>query len=301
MADPTLKMFNSWTVTGMAKSHHSVSIVYRDTTQADYEIPADSYQPPSRNASTGSAHTDSHLDTGESFFFDDLCKPFMDGSSLKDGAPNLMLDDVFPFDLQMGPRVPDPSERMFNLPTVKVPLPLHKASGEPGNPSQEFSSVGMDMWDQNETFQDLSGLIEEEKCQTPAPAPSPLHYLVPSEDTHQRSSPSQSWDHHPQSTAMKRPFEPPVCEAGPSRVDMVPSPKMPRVDEDSKDRYSDMRVKNNMASRRSRMTRKEKEVEMERRASELEQENEALRIKVKNLEEVTDRLKQHLINSIVKK
>lgn len=294
-------MLNSWTVTGMAKNHHSVSIVYRDTTQADYEIAADSYQPPSRNASTGSAHPDSLLDTGESFFFDDLCKPFTDGSSLKDGAPNLMLDDVFPFDLQMGPRVPDPSERMFSLPAVKAPQSLHKVSTEPGSLSQEFSSVGIDMWDQNETFQDLSGLIGEEKCPTPAPAPSPLQYLVPSEDVNQRSSPGQSWDHRPQSTPLKRSFEAPLCEAGPSHVDLAPSPKMLRIDEEPKERYCEMRVKNNMASRRSRMTRKDKEREMEKRAFELEQENEALRIKVKNLEEVTDRLKQHLINSIVKK
>ncbi|CAN7983306.1 unnamed protein product [Ixodes hexagonus] len=250
-------MLNSWTVTGMAKNHHSVSIVYRDTTQADFEIAADRYQPPSRNASTGSAPPDSHLDT---------------------------------------------DDRIFNLAAVKVPSPLHKVSAEPSSLSQEFSSVGMDMWDQNETFQDLSGLIQEEKCQTPAPAPSPLHYLVPSEDVHQRSSPSQSWDPRPQSAPMKRSFEAPACEAGPShQMDMAPSPKMLRVEEDPQERYSEMRVKNNMASRRSRMTRKEKEQEMEKRASELEQENEALRIKVKNLEEVTDRLKQHLINSIVKK
>ncbi|XP_029846753.2 DNA damage-inducible transcript 3 protein isoform X1 [Ixodes scapularis] len=295
-------MLNSWTVTGMAKNHYSVSIVYRDTTQADYEVGADTYQPPSRNASTGSSHPDSLLDTGESFFFDDLCKPFTDGGSLKDGAPNLMLDDVFPsFDLQMGPRVPDPSERMFSLPAVKVLPALHRASAEPSSLSQEFSPVGMDMWDQNETFQDLSGLIEEEKCQTPAATPSPLHYLVPSEDGHQRSNHSQSWDQRPQPAPVKRSYEAPACEAGPSHVDMVPSPKMLKVDEDCNGRYSEMRVKNNMASRRSRMTRKEKEQEMEKRASELEQENEALRIKVKNLEEVTDRLKQHLINSIVKK
>ncbi|XP_002407059.3 DNA damage-inducible transcript 3 protein isoform X2 [Ixodes scapularis] len=251
-------MLNSWTVTGMAKNHYSVSIVYRDTTQADYEVGADTYQPPSRNASTGSSHPDSLLDT-------------------------------------------DPSERMFSLPAVKVLPALHRASAEPSSLSQEFSPVGMDMWDQNETFQDLSGLIEEEKCQTPAATPSPLHYLVPSEDGHQRSNHSQSWDQRPQPAPVKRSYEAPACEAGPSHVDMVPSPKMLKVDEDCNGRYSEMRVKNNMASRRSRMTRKEKEQEMEKRASELEQENEALRIKVKNLEEVTDRLKQHLINSIVKK
>lgn len=75
---------------------------------------------------------------------------------------------------------------------------------------------------------------------------------------------------------------------------------MPKFEEPQQ-RYSDMRNKNNMASRRSRMTRKDKELEMERKAAELEQDNELLRIKVKSLEELTEKLKRHLINSIVKK
>uniref|UniRef100_V5H3C4 Uncharacterized protein n=1 Tax=Ixodes ricinus TaxID=34613 RepID=V5H3C4_IXORI len=115
---------------------------------------------------------------------------------------------------------------MFNLPAVKVLPALHRVSAEPSSLSQEFSPVGMDMWDQNETFQDLSGLIEEEKCQTPASTPSPLHYVVPSEDVHQRSNHSQSWDQpSPAGTGKRGPTRHRPARPVPLIVDQsVPSP-----------------------------------------------------------------------------
>ncbi|XP_023224673.1 transcription factor VBP-like [Centruroides sculpturatus] len=65
--------------------------------------------------------------------------------------------------------------------------------------------------------------------------------------------------------------------------------------------HQDVRRKNNIASQRSRMTRKEKEREMERRADMLERENETLRIKVKKMEEIAEELKRHLLQNILKR
>lgn len=63
----------------------------------------------------------------------------------------------------------------------------------------------------------------------------------------------------------------------------------------------DVRRKNNIASQRSRMTRKEKEREMEKRADILAKENETLRIKVKKMEEIAEELKRHLLQKILKR
>lgn len=292
-------MLNSWSVTGMAKNHHCFGVVYRDTTQADYEHPNEVCQPASRHTSASSGH----LDTGESFFFDELRKPLHDGSSLKEA--NIQLDDVFLFDLPPGPRGMDmsPAERIYGVSRDKVIQSLERVTGETGVLGQEYSAAAMDMWEQNETFQDLSELIEEGKTLGHT-APSPPCYVVPS-DGDEAHHTVPSWDPQPAPphppSSLKRPLDPSPCEAGPSNTGPDQSPKLARTEEAPPVKYSEMRVKNNMASRRSRMTRKEKEVEMEKRAAELEQENELLRIKVKNLEEVTDRLKKHLINSIVKK
>ncbi|XP_037517590.1 D site-binding protein isoform X2 [Rhipicephalus sanguineus] len=280
-------MLSSWSVTGMAKNHHCISVVYRDTTQADYDASGDAInRSSSRHASTGS----NHLDT-------DLNSP----------------------------------TRMYNgLAQDKVLTSLDKPTAETGLPGQAFSPASIEMWEQNETFQDLSELIQEGKA--PAvlpPASSQSCYTLPSSvPSHQISStssgtvsaaPSRSCNSSPSTTSqttwqlqpppastattttavsVKRPLSP-VSEPGPSHASGRCSPKLQKLEEPP--RYTDMRVKNNIASRRSRMTRKEKELEMEKRASELEQENELLRIKVKNLEELTDRLKKHLISSIVKK
>lgn len=329
-------MLNAWSVTGMAKNHHCISVVYRDTTQADYDVSGETYNHPSpRHASTSS----SHLDTGDSsFFLDDLRKPSLGSSDLKESAlPCLQqLDDVFLFDLpNLGPLstdLPSPTRLYGGLTTDKVLTPLDKpAPGADSRLAQEFSAATMDMWEQNETFQDLSELIQEGKAAAVVPSPSQPNYLVPSEPSHRVPSSSSSsgvitstaatsssracpsseaaWQPPPPPTlstssagpsvSIKRALSP-IGEAGPSHADDGSLPKMPKFEEPEQ-RYSEMRNKNNMASRRSRMTRKEKEMEMEKKAAELEQDNELLRIKVKNLEELTEKLKRHLINSIVKK
>lgn len=333
-------MLSAWSVTGMAKNHHCISVVYRDTTQADYDVSGETFNHSSpRHASASS----NHLDTGDSsFFFDDLTKPHVGSSNLKESAlPSYVpMDDVFLFDLphleSLPTDLPSPT-RMYNgLPQEKVLTPLDKPTAETALPGQAYSPATMDMWEQNETFQDLSELIQEGKSTTVLPPVSSQScYTLPSHSSHSvpsssssgalsapsssscNSSPSPAsqttWQLQPPppgpppaSTAttttvsVKRPISP-IGEPGPSHASGRCSPKLQKLEELPQPRYSEMRVKNNMASRRSRMTRKEKEIEMEKRASELEQENEILRIKVKNLEELTDRLKKHLINSIVKK
>ncbi|KAH8023422.1 hypothetical protein HPB51_014537 [Rhipicephalus microplus] len=329
-------MLSTWSVTGMAKNHHCISVVYRDTTQADYDASGDAVN---RSSSRHASSSSNHLDTGDaSFFFDDLAKPYVESSNLKESAqpPFVPLDDSFLFDLSHFETLPtdlNSPTRMYNgLAQDKVLTSLDKPATETALPGQAFSPATMDMWEQNETFQDLEKLIQEGKGPTVLPPVSSQScYILPSSlPSHQISStssgttvlasPSRSCSSSPSTTSqttwqpqsppsssatttttpvsVKRPLSP-VCEPGPSHASGRCSPKLQKVEEPP--RYSDMRVKNNMASRRSRMTRKEKELEMEKRASELEQENELLRIKVKNLEELTDRLKKHLISSIVKK
>uniref|UniRef100_A0A1E1XUF1 Putative basic region leucine zipper transcription factor n=1 Tax=Amblyomma sculptum TaxID=1581419 RepID=A0A1E1XUF1_AMBSC len=328
-------MMSTWTVTGMAKNHHCVSVVYRDITQADYEVSGETYNHASpRHASTSS----SHLDTGDSsFFFDDLIKPHVGSSDLKESALQsfMPLDDVFLFDLpphleSLPTALPSPNRMYGGLHQDKVLMPLDKPARETGL-SQEYPAATMEMWESNETFQDLSELIQEGKsANAPPPASSQSCYIMQSQPSHRVPASSASitttatssnssstshttWQLQPPppplavasasttapAVTVKRPLSP-IGEAGPSHSDGSSSPKLLKLEE-PQHRYSDMRSKNNMASRRSRMTRKEKELEMEKRASELEQENELLRIKVKNLEELTDRLKKHLISSIVKK
>lgn len=328
-------MLSTWSVTGMAKNHHCISVVYRDTTQADYDASGEAVN---RSSSRHASSSSNHLDTGDaSFFFDDLAKPYVESSNLKESAqpPFVPLDDSFLFDLSHFETLPtdlNSPTRMYNgLAQDKVLTSLDKPATETALPGQAFSPATMDMWEQNETFQDLEKLIQEGKGPTVLPPVSSQScYILPSSlPSHQISStssgttvpasPSRSCSSSPSTTSqttwqpqsppsssattttpvsVKRPLSP-VCEPGPSHAGGRCSPKLQKVEEPP--RYSDMRVKNNMASRRSRMTRKEKELEMEKRASELEQENELLRIKVKNLEELTDRLKKHLISSIVKK
>ncbi|XP_077483419.1 uncharacterized protein LOC144093697 isoform X1 [Amblyomma americanum] len=331
-------MLSTWSVTGMAKNHHCVSVVYRDTTQADYDGSGETYNHASpRHASTSS----SHLDTGDSsFFFDDLTKPHVGSSDLKESALQayMPLDDVFLFDLpshleSLPTDLPSPTRLYDGLHQDKVLMTLDKPARETGL-SQEYPAATMEMWESNETFQDLSGLIKEGKsASAPPPASSQSCYIMQSQPSHRVPASSASitttatssnssstshttWQLHPPppplavastsatsttapAVTVKRPLSP-IGEAGPSHAGASSSPKLQKLEE-PEHRYSDMRVKNNMASRRSRMTRKDKEKEMEKRASELEQENELLRIKVKSLEELTEKLKKHLISTIVKK
>ncbi|KAH7951769.1 hypothetical protein HPB52_012843 [Rhipicephalus sanguineus] len=290
--DPNTTMLSSWSVTGMAKNHHCISVVYRDTTQADYDASGDAInRSSSRHASTGS----NHLDTGDaSFFFDDLAKPYVESSNLKESAqpPFVPLDDAFLFDLSHFETLPvdlNSPTRMYNglaQDKGKAPAVLPPASSQscytlPSSvPSHQISSTS-------------SGTVSAAPSRSCNSSPS-----TTSQTTWQLQPPPASTATTTTAVSVKRPLSP-VSEPGPSHASGRCSPKLQKLEEPP--RYTDMRVKNNIASRRSRMTRKEKELEMEKRASELEQENELLRIKVKNLEELTDRLKKHLISSIVKK
>lgn len=76
------------------------------------------------------------------------------------------------------------------------------------------------------------------------------------------------------------------------------SENMP-VEKDEK--YLERRMKNNIASRRSRETRKQKHSEMELKAIELEKRNEELRVKVSELERLTKEMKDILVQKLAVK
>lgn len=70
---------------------------------------------------------------------------------------------------------------------------------------------------------------------------------------------------------------------------------------ESKDnKYRMRRDKNNVASRRSRQTRKQKFIEMEDQCDILEKENEEMREQIVKMEELAKLMKQHLISKIAK-
>lgn len=278
-----------WILTGVSKSHSNIGIVYRDTTQADYEF-SDVHNSP-RSSSSGAS---TQLDTGESFFIDETKKPLC--------GP----DDVF-FDLPPANlRAVSNPKRVSGGPKDKTLLLLEKPvtsqalshSSAPNSHDLSPTTAVLELWERNETFQDLTQLIEEEQS-------SSSSLCFPPDSTGDKGPAGSlgvdsGWmTAHPYTS--KRPFSP--CDSAPfasaraakaCRMDCTVHP--PGVDQ-----YTKMRVRNNEASKRSRMTRKEKEQEMELKAQELEQENQVLSIQVKNLEEVIETLKKRLINAIVKK
>ncbi|KYM93912.1 hypothetical protein ALC62_15485 [Cyphomyrmex costatus] len=65
--------------------------------------------------------------------------------------------------------------------------------------------------------------------------------------------------------------------------------------------YKECRVKNNEASRRSRMNKKAKESEMAKRATELEKDNRILKMKVEELEKLVTSMRNALLQSALKK
>ena len=77
-----------------------------------------------------------------------------------------------------------------------------------------------------------------------------------------------------------------------------PAPKPQRSVEE---KYRDRRIKNNIASRRSREIRKMKYSEMEGEAERLIGENERLREKIRLMEEMAKEMKASLINKIAGK
>ena len=89
--------------------------------------------------------------------------------------------------------------------------------------------------------------------------------------------------------------------------DYVSKSKQPRLSNDSESvtnvadehvKYRERRVKNNIASKRSRETRKQKFTLMELKAIELEAANEELEKKVTELEGLTKRMKEILVQRL---
>jgi hypothetical protein len=71
------------------------------------------------------------------------------------------------------------------------------------------------------------------------------------------------------------------------------------VDSDS-GRYRELRDRNNEASRKSRQNRKARESEMKGTAAELEQENQSLKIKADEMERLVKKLRQALLEAVIK-
>ncbi|XP_076341422.1 uncharacterized protein LOC143241974 [Tachypleus tridentatus] len=190
------------------------------------------------------------------------------------------------------------------LTTLKTPNLL--ASG-----SESLSSVISvnDFCDNNEEFQDLSGLMQQDVFSFPGVS-------SPSFDDNDAHSCTSHTVLEEFSTS-----EDSVCTLESVKVKgkrshksfssyenfctehkiKVPKHSFTENPTFSDNSYHTMRKKNNEASRKSRMTRKEKEREMEVQAEHLDTENNMLRIRVQRLEEVIADLKQYLINVIVKK
>ncbi|XP_076343067.1 uncharacterized protein LOC143243158 [Tachypleus tridentatus] len=178
-----------------------------------------------------------------------------------------------------------------------------------------FSSAMHDCWDSNERFQDLSSVMDQDGFSFSYKSVDSSEPFADNTEEPNVFGPvyeEPSTSHTPitvtalqstQQNSVKR-----VCKSSTMLEEISTGSKMkvPRLsDSDSKsfseDRYQEMRRKNNIASRRSRMTRKEKEKEMEERSRHLEQENDTLRVKIKKLEEIIEELKKHLINVFVEK
>lgn len=67
------------------------------------------------------------------------------------------------------------------------------------------------------------------------------------------------------------------------------------------DRYRELRDRNNEASRKSRLTRKAREQELGKQAEALTKENQALKVKVEEMETLVKKLREALLQSMMKK
>lgn len=74
---------------------------------------------------------------------------------------------------------------------------------------------------------------------------------------------------------------------------LAPQPQIAR-----NSKYFERRKKNNIASKRSRETRKHRFVEMELQADQLEAENETLRNRIEKLEQLTQQMKEVLVKKL---
>ncbi|XP_013787651.1 uncharacterized protein LOC106471587 isoform X2 [Limulus polyphemus] len=178
-----------------------------------------------------------------------------------------------------------------------------------------FSSAMHDCWDSNERFQDLSSVMDQDGFSfsyKSVDSSESFNNNTEQSDVFDPAYEAPSTSHTPLSVTALKSTQLNSVKRGSkwnTLIEEIPTGskiKVPRLSDSeskifSEDRYQEMRRKNNMASRRSRMTRKEKEKEMEEQSRHLEQENDTLRVKIKKLEEVIEELKKHLISVIVEK
>jgi hypothetical protein len=79
-----------------------------------------------------------------------------------------------------------------------------------------------------------------------------------------------------------------------------PSKKIKLTSGGTRDRYRELRDKNNEASRRSRQNRKTKDHEMKEYAAQLASDNQTLKIKADEMERLVKKLRQALLEAVVK-
>lgn len=163
----------------------------------------------------------------------------------------------------------------------------------PGGVSTSAPGVGMEnLLDMSDLFPDTE-VTQSDSRKRPAPSnPDHLDYTCkrpraatastsegPAEITSSASELPTSVD------LLIAPPESPTTEGGP-----VPG--------GSRSKYIERRMKNNIASRRSRQTRKQKFIDMEVQADELELANEKLKKQVAELEKLTKVMKDMLVTKL---
>jgi hypothetical protein len=79
-----------------------------------------------------------------------------------------------------------------------------------------------------------------------------------------------------------------------------PSKRIKLTSDESRDRYRELRDKNNEASRKSRQSRKARDVEMKEYAANLERDNQTLKIKADEMERLVKKMRQALLEAVVK-
>lgn len=156
--------------------------------------------------------------------------------------------------------------------------------------SAAAASAMLGISDENEQFIDLSQLMHKDPA-LPMVCNSPEPLLSPTDSTYSNISSISSASSSVTllsgaSTSQEDRFFAPDFEVLTSEIHVKreTSSVMRRRTSKPDNRYNEMRRKNNLASRRSRLTRREKEREMELQQENMEKENKALRDEVRQLE-----------------
>lgn len=179
--------------------------------------------------------------------------------------------------------------------TMATRMPLISLSSEDGGdlfPLDTSLSVN-DPSDFCEVFTDLSSLLQETETNSDQVMAAPSSSNEMPDNGRKRkaseldSAPVIYTDHDDYTIKVKRHKPSDSSTAGSS------------TEKDEK--YVERRQKNNIASRRSRETRKQKHLEMEMKADELEKRNTELREKVAELEKLTKEMKEVLVQKLAGK